>query len=217
MTDLANALRILEDSGLVSFCRKRSDSVIESFEIDDMVRSFIRLKLSCDDLRDNAAVAFLLNGQSCAGPDAQSQLEIPQEHLGRLSSVLEDFMSLMPQEMIQPPGGKYFRLCGSVASVYARVSWLNGNYETSKSLWVLALQYMSLSRKGGSPTSWAILEEIDAAADTLVGVDERSIERAWKQACESVTLSLAPRSHKGFEKQSIITIIEEVPNDLLGD
>ncbi|KAH1966288.1 hypothetical protein KXV80_004605, partial [Aspergillus fumigatus] len=62
-TDLAKALQTLEDSGLVNFRRKRSDSMIESFEIDDMVRAFIRLKLSCHDRWDNAAVAFLLTGQ----------------------------------------------------------------------------------------------------------------------------------------------------------
>ncbi|GIJ97963.1 hypothetical protein Aspvir_000071 [Aspergillus viridinutans] len=196
VTDFANALRTLEDSGLVSFNRKRSDSVIDSFEIVNMVRSFVRLKLSCYDLRDNAAVAFLLNGQSCAGVDAQSLLEIPQEQLGRLSTVLDDFMSLVPPEMIQPPDGKYFRLCGSVASVYARVSRLNEDYETSKRLWVLALQYVTLSQRAGSPGSGANLEEINAAADTLMGVDESSLQGAWKQACESVALSMVARARK---------------------
>ncbi|KAF7177747.1 hypothetical protein CNMCM7691_006181 [Aspergillus felis] len=196
VTDFAFALQALEDSGLVSFNRKRSDSVIESFEIDAMVRSFVRLKLSCYNLRDNAAVAFLLNGQSCASVDAQSLLEIPQEHLGRLSTVLDDFMSLMPPDMIQAPDGKYFRLCGSVASVYARVSRLNGDYDTSKRLWVLALQYIALSQGEGSPASGAKLEEINAAADTLVVVDESSVEGAWKQACASVTFSLAARVRK---------------------
>ncbi|PKX99632.1 Pfs and NB-ARC domain protein [Aspergillus novofumigatus IBT 16806] len=197
VADFANALRALEDSGLVNFNRKRSDSVIETFEIDDMVRSFVRLKLSCHDLRDNAAVAFVLNGQSCAGVHAQSQLEIPQDHLGRLGTVLDDLMSLMPPEMIQPPDGDYFRLCGSVASVYARVSQLNGDYETSKSLWVLALQYITLSRGAGLPTSGAKLEDINAAAGILMGVDESFLEEAWKQACESVTSSLTASASKG--------------------
>jgi hypothetical protein len=197
VTDFASALRTLEDSGLVNFNHKRSDSVIESFEIDEMVRSFVRLKLSCCDLRDNAAVAFLLNGQSCAGIDAQSQLEIPQEHLGRLGSVLDDLMSLMPQEMIQHPDGKYFRLCGSAAPVYARVCRLKGDYTTSKSLWVVALQYIIFSQTAGSPTNGAKLEGIDAAADTLLAVDECFLEEAWKQACKAVTSPLAARASKG--------------------
>lgn len=196
-TDFADALRTLEDSSLVSFNRKRSDCMIETFEIDDMVRSLVRLKLSCHDLRDYAAVGFLLNGRSCAGTDAQSQLEIPQEHLGHLGTVLVDFMSLVPQEMIQHPDGKYFSLCGFVAPVYARVCRLKGDYETSKSLWVLALQYNILSQRAGSPTSGVELEEIDAAADILVGVDESSIEGAWKQACESATLSRVLSASKG--------------------
>ncbi|GFF29222.1 Pfs and NB-ARC domain protein [Aspergillus lentulus] len=195
--DFANALRTLEDSGLVSFNRKRSDCMIETFEIDDMVRSLVRLKLSCHDLRDYAAVGFLLNGRSCAGTDAQSQLEIPQEHLGHLGTVLVDFMSLVPQEMIQHPDGKYFSLCGFVAPVYARVCRLKGDYETSKSLWVMALQYNILSQRAGSPTSGVKLEDIDAAADILVGVDESSIEGAWKQACESATLSRVLSASKG--------------------
>ncbi|EAW19321.1 Pfs and NB-ARC domain protein [Aspergillus fischeri NRRL 181] len=196
-TDFANALQTLEDSGLVNFNRKRSDSMIESFEIDGMVQSFVRLKLSCHGLRDNAAVAFLFNGQYCAGIDAQSQLEIPQEHLRRLCTVLDDFMSLIPLEMIQPPDGKYFRLCGSVAPAYARVCRLKGDYETSKTFWVLALQFIILSQRAELPTSGAKLEGIDAAADALLAVDESSIEVAWKRACESIALSPAARARKG--------------------
>ncbi|KAH2800589.1 hypothetical protein KXW57_008199 [Aspergillus fumigatus] len=195
-TDLAKALQTLEDSGLVNFRRKRSDSMIESFEIDDMVRAFIRLKLSCHDRWDNAAVAFLLTGQYYVRIDAQSQPGIPQEHLGRLCTILDDFMSLIPLEMIQPPDGKYSRLCGSVAPVYARVCRLKGDYETSKSLWVLALQFIILSQSAESSTIGAKLEEIDAAADTLLAVDEGSIEEAWKRACESIALSPAARARK---------------------
>ncbi|KAH2311434.1 hypothetical protein LV164_007142 [Aspergillus fumigatus] len=195
-TDLAKALQTLEDSGLVNFRRKRSDSMIESFEIDDMVRAFIRLKLSCHDRWDNAAVAFLLTGQYYVRIDAQSQPGIPQEHLGRLCTILDDFMSLIPLEMIQPPDGEYSRLCGSVAPVYARVCRLKGDYETSKSLWVLALQFIILSQSAESSTIGAKLEEIDAAADTLLAVDEGSIEEAWKRACESIALSPAARARK---------------------
>ncbi|GIC85878.1 Pfs and NB-ARC domain protein [Aspergillus udagawae] len=57
MDDFASALRELEVSGLVKFNRKRSDTVIDSFFIHDMVRFFVRLKLSKEDIFDNAAFA----------------------------------------------------------------------------------------------------------------------------------------------------------------
>jgi hypothetical protein len=57
MDDFASALRELEKSGFVKFNRKRSDTIIDSFFMHGMVRFFVRLKLSMEDIHDNEVFA----------------------------------------------------------------------------------------------------------------------------------------------------------------
>ncbi|RHZ45308.1 Pfs and NB-ARC domain protein [Aspergillus thermomutatus] len=187
-----SALRDLETSGFVKFNRKRSDTVLESFFIHDMVRSFVRLRLSKEDILDNAASALLLLGNSCSNMNSESRLDSLERNLGRLSSVLEKFLSLVSREMLEPPHGRYFELCGSVAPVYARVCRLNGDLERAKSLWIIALQYRSVSQGNQWPSTPMELQELLEAADTDIklGCLEDGIEkyRSLLARCEGPLL-----------------------------
>ncbi|KAE8152392.1 hypothetical protein BDV25DRAFT_151245 [Aspergillus avenaceus] len=163
--DLATSIQELEISGLVKLSRSPSDAVIENLIIHDMVRVFIRSKLSNEETEENLASSFLILGQTCYDSDGKYKTDVLKSYIPQLTNVQTLFLSHIPRQKLQPPDGKYFALCGSVAPVYAKASRSQGTLQTASDFWEIALQYRLLTQKHAWPKHKADLEMLQEAAD----------------------------------------------------
>ncbi|KAL2865255.1 uncharacterized protein BJX67DRAFT_373335 [Aspergillus lucknowensis] len=142
---LGAALTELEESGFVKFNRSESDTVIESFALHDLARSFIQSKSSQQENKEMAAASFFLNGRQLYNGSGIPEESVVRTYMGRLVTVLDQFLTHIPNDMLQAPDGKYFRLCASVAPLYARICRYYGRLETASDLWSITFQYRFVS------------------------------------------------------------------------
>ncbi|KAJ0413277.1 hypothetical protein BJY00DRAFT_306433 [Aspergillus carlsbadensis] len=162
---LANIVEELEASGFVKFHRKEGDIIIESVVLHDLARSFLQSKVSPDEAVDMVATSFLLNGWQLYDGTRIPEQNVIRRHMGRLVVVLELFISQVPNAMLQPPDGKYFRLCASVAPLYARICRYSGSLDTAAKLWSLVLQHRVLYDQEGTHRSDQHHEDLMEAAE----------------------------------------------------
>ncbi|KAL3454233.1 hypothetical protein BJX65DRAFT_85677 [Aspergillus insuetus] len=141
---LAAMVEELGSSGFVRFHRKEGDSIIESLILHDLARSFLQSKVSSDETVDMVTTSFWLNGRQLYDGTQTPQEDLIRRHMGRLLVVLETFLSQVPDAMLQPPDGQYFRLCASVAPLYARICRYSGRLDTAAKLWTIVLQHRAL-------------------------------------------------------------------------
>ncbi|KAJ0418428.1 hypothetical protein BJY00DRAFT_287767 [Aspergillus carlsbadensis] len=145
---LALAVRELEASGFAVFHKAVDGISIESFTIHDLARTFIRSKVSRQQLSGVLATSFLVSGLHLYDGCSMLSETSLRKHIGRLVAVLDLFLADIPGHMLAPTDGQYFRLCAVVAPVYARVCRLQGNLDTAANLWTIALQYQSIPGMG---------------------------------------------------------------------
>ncbi|KAL2860042.1 hypothetical protein BJX68DRAFT_77304 [Aspergillus pseudodeflectus] len=138
---LAAVVEQLESSGFVKFHRKEGDTIIESLVLHDLARSFLQSKVSPDETVNMVATSFLLNGWHLYDGTQIPEQNVIRRHMGRLLVVLDQFLSKVPNAMLQPPDGQYFRLCASVAPLYARICRYSKRLDTAAKLWALVLQH----------------------------------------------------------------------------
>ncbi|KAL3465971.1 hypothetical protein BJX64DRAFT_284904 [Aspergillus heterothallicus] len=176
---LARAIQELVTSGIVKFNRSSSDAVVESCAVHALVRAFVRSKAPEEDLRESIATAFFLHGQVLASEIDPRPLSTLWTHTGDLNRILKDFLSSIPPEMLEPPDGKYFAICGMVVPVYARICRFLGDLERAKSLWEIALKYHFISEGAAWPKSHLHMHEVLEAADVDVklGSFETAIQK----------------------------------------
>lgn len=189
-TDFAFALGELESSGFIKLSRNSSDANIDTFIIHDLVRSFIRFKMSREDTLENVAAAFILTGRALHNSNKAFNDAVMRKHIGRLYSVLNNFLSNIPRETIQPPDGRYFMLCGAVAPLFARTCRFKGELQKAKDLWETSLQYRFISEGERWPRNQVELAELlDAAdVDARLGNLDDAIEKYMSvfNRCKSV-------------------------------
>jgi hypothetical protein len=173
---MTSAIQELETSGFVKFNRSSNDTVIESCVAHALVRAFIRSKAPEEELRESVATAFLLHGRVLDNGIDPRPLNTLWTHTSELHRVLKDFRSLVPNNLLEPPDGQYFALCGTVAPVYARICRFLGDPKEAKSLWEIALRYRFISEGEAWPNSRLHMHEILEAAD--VNVKSGSLDSA---------------------------------------
>ncbi len=162
---LPSALGEIENTGLVKFMRDRSDSVVDAIVIHDLVQSFIRAKMSRQEVLANAAASVFLNAKTYFSNGIMEDDEAMRGQIHRLSTVLDNFLSTVPRDLIQPPHGRYFMLFGSVAPLYARACRLKGELQKARDVWEICLQYRLVTEGNRWPKSEAQLTELLEAAD----------------------------------------------------
>ncbi|KAL3490264.1 hypothetical protein BJX62DRAFT_252083 [Aspergillus germanicus] len=152
---LANIVEELEASGFVKFHRKEGDTVIKSLVLHDLARRNI----------------LLLNGWQLYDGTQLPEENVIRRQMGRLLVVLDMFLSQIPNAMLQPPDGKHFRLCVSVAPLYARICRYSRRLDIAAQLWAIVIQHRTLSSEEESPCPDSHREELMEAAeiDSMLG------------------------------------------------
>lgn len=162
---LPSAIGELENTGLVKFLRNRLDGTVDNIVIHDLVQSFIRAKMSKQEVLENAAASIFLNAKTYLSSGIMEDDEAMRAQSHRLSTVLNTFLSTVPRDLIQPPHGKYFVLFGSVAPLYARVCRLKGDLQKARDVWDICLQCRLVSEGSRWPRNEMQLNELLEAAD----------------------------------------------------
>lgn len=144
---LAMAVRQLEVSGFVKLHRGQGDTLIEGLGLHDLARSFLQSTVTQEDRLEMIACSFLLNGQQLYDGQRMPEESIIRTHMGRLSAVWDQFQEHMPNSMLQPPDGRFFQLCATVAPLFARISRYRGKLDIAARLWAIAIQHRSLSEE----------------------------------------------------------------------
>lgn len=162
---LPSALGEIENTGLVKFMRNRSDNIVDTIVIHDLVQSFIRAKMTKQDILANAAASVFLNAKTYLSNGIMEDDEAMRGHSHRLSTVLNTFLSTVPRDLIQPLHGEYFMLFGSVAPLYARACRLKGELQVARDAWEICLQYRLVTEGSRWPRTEVQLNELLEAAD----------------------------------------------------
>jgi ankyrin repeat protein len=162
---LAGVVEELESSGFVKFHRREGDTVIESLVLHDLARSFLQSKVSQDETVLLVASSFFLNGWLLYNGVQIPAQDVIRRHMGRLLVVLDMFLSQVPNSMLQPPDGKYFWLCASVAPLYARICRYTRMLDTAAQLWAIVLQHRLLSSEEGPHCPDSRQEDLMEAAE----------------------------------------------------
>lgn len=167
---LAMAVRQLEVSGLVKLHRGQGDTLIEGLDLHDLARSFLQSRVPQEDRLEMIAASFLLNGKQLYDGQQIPEESIIRTHMGRLSVVSDQFQEHVPNSLLQPPDGRLFQLCASVAPLFARVSRYRRTLETAAHFWAIAIQHRALS-EGSVPHLEDLMEaaEIDSRLGDLEG------------------------------------------------